>query len=285
MTDRAQALLREALALPLEERANVAAELLASLDGAETDVADVEAAWAAEIEKRARQCSLAIRWVILGKTSDGAPGPTYANTSHREFPSGSCAHGQADASAESERRDRTSTSILRNPAGSKVSGCPLLCGRARASRAAFFRCLCVFLMTQASAQRPALTSGRYHDASAVWCSACWAAWTTRLRLPRQGDDSPRTKTSLLPLPFDQRNLRKTLACSVVEDMRSVLRHHRFRLPNQPAPAHPPTQTDWVDTRMGCPCCSRCGIHRLRCRLQRTAVRMSGLDTVCFFSSV
>jgi len=55
MTDRAQALLREALALPLEERANVAAELLASLDGAETDVADVEAAWAAEIDKRARR--------------------------------------------------------------------------------------------------------------------------------------------------------------------------------------------------------------------------------------
>lgn len=55
MTDRAQALLREALALPLEERADVAAELLASLDGAETDFADVEAAWAAEIEKRARR--------------------------------------------------------------------------------------------------------------------------------------------------------------------------------------------------------------------------------------
>ena len=55
MNDRAQALLREALALPLEERADVAAELLASLDGAETDVVDVEAAWAVEIEKRARR--------------------------------------------------------------------------------------------------------------------------------------------------------------------------------------------------------------------------------------
>ena len=55
MTDRAQALLREALALPLDERANVAAELLASLDADETDVADVEEAWAAEIEKRARR--------------------------------------------------------------------------------------------------------------------------------------------------------------------------------------------------------------------------------------
>jgi putative addiction module component (TIGR02574 family) len=66
MTDRAQAVLREALALPLEERADVAAELLASLDGAEPDVADVEAAWAAEIETRARRAlagdSLGIPW-------------------------------------------------------------------------------------------------------------------------------------------------------------------------------------------------------------------------------
>ena len=42
--------------MPIDERADVAAELLASLDdaGAE-DPADVEAAWAAEIEKRARR--------------------------------------------------------------------------------------------------------------------------------------------------------------------------------------------------------------------------------------
>jgi len=65
MTDRAQALLREALALPLEERADVAAELLASLDGAEPDVADVEAAWAAEIETRARR--------VLAGDSSGVP--------------------------------------------------------------------------------------------------------------------------------------------------------------------------------------------------------------------
>ena len=32
-----------------------AAELLASLDDVESDMADVEAAWAAEIEKRARR--------------------------------------------------------------------------------------------------------------------------------------------------------------------------------------------------------------------------------------
>ena len=79
MTDRAQALLREALALPLEERADVAAELLASLDGAETDIADVEAAWAAEIDKRPAECWLENRWVFPGKTSDGVPRRTCAN--------------------------------------------------------------------------------------------------------------------------------------------------------------------------------------------------------------
>jgi hypothetical protein len=56
MTTKAQELLREALALPIDERADVAAELLASLDeiGAENP-AEVEAAWAVEIEKRARR--------------------------------------------------------------------------------------------------------------------------------------------------------------------------------------------------------------------------------------
>ena len=37
MTTRAQELLREALALPIDERADVAAELLASLDEAGTE--------------------------------------------------------------------------------------------------------------------------------------------------------------------------------------------------------------------------------------------------------
>lgn len=56
MPSRAQELLREALALPLGERADVAAELLASLDEAEAEhPAEVEAAWAAEIERRARR--------------------------------------------------------------------------------------------------------------------------------------------------------------------------------------------------------------------------------------
>src|SRR5260370_33812616 len=56
MTSRAQELLREALTLPVAERADVAAELLASLDDAETEnLAEVEAAWTAEIERRARR--------------------------------------------------------------------------------------------------------------------------------------------------------------------------------------------------------------------------------------
>ena len=56
MSSRAQELLREALTLPIEERADVAAELLASLDEAPPDdPAEVEAAWAREIERRARR--------------------------------------------------------------------------------------------------------------------------------------------------------------------------------------------------------------------------------------
>lgn len=56
MTSRAQDVLREALTLPVEDRADVAAELLASLDEAQAEnAADVEAAWAHEIERRARR--------------------------------------------------------------------------------------------------------------------------------------------------------------------------------------------------------------------------------------
>jgi Putative addiction module component len=51
MSKSGQWVLREALQLELADRAEVAAELLASLDG-EPD-ADAEAAWAAEIERRA----------------------------------------------------------------------------------------------------------------------------------------------------------------------------------------------------------------------------------------
>jgi putative addiction module component (TIGR02574 family) len=66
MSERAQALLREALKLPSEERADVAAELLASLDAPEAeDAAAVQAAWAAEIERRARR--------VLAGESAGEP--------------------------------------------------------------------------------------------------------------------------------------------------------------------------------------------------------------------
>jgi len=66
MTDRAQEVLREALTLPVDERADVAAELLASLDDAAAEnPAEVEAAWAAEIERRARR--------VIGGESAGVP--------------------------------------------------------------------------------------------------------------------------------------------------------------------------------------------------------------------
>jgi putative addiction module component (TIGR02574 family) len=65
MTQRAQDLLREALALPVDERADVAAQLLASLDDEDIATEDIEAAWAVEIEKRARR--------VLTGQSEGVP--------------------------------------------------------------------------------------------------------------------------------------------------------------------------------------------------------------------
>ena len=53
VTDRARKLLQDAMQLPVPERAELAADLLASLDG-EADP-EVEAAWASEIERRARE--------------------------------------------------------------------------------------------------------------------------------------------------------------------------------------------------------------------------------------
>ena len=56
MASRTQEVLQQALALPLDQRADVAAEPLASLDEAPpSDRAEVEAAWAREIERRARR--------------------------------------------------------------------------------------------------------------------------------------------------------------------------------------------------------------------------------------
>ena len=78
MTQRAQALLQEALALPAEERATVAAELLASLDAPPTEDAEaVRAAWAAEIERRARR--------VLGGESTGEPWATVRERTARRL--------------------------------------------------------------------------------------------------------------------------------------------------------------------------------------------------------
>lgn len=51
VTAEAESVLREALALSSEDRASVAAELLASLEPAD-DLEEVERAWATEIERR-----------------------------------------------------------------------------------------------------------------------------------------------------------------------------------------------------------------------------------------
>ena len=53
MTAMADKLLQDALALPEKERAEIAARLIESLDiGQEGEAAEVEVAWAAEIERR-----------------------------------------------------------------------------------------------------------------------------------------------------------------------------------------------------------------------------------------
>jgi putative addiction module component (TIGR02574 family) len=52
MSERARKLLQDAMELPLPERAELAADLLASLDG--EPAGDVDAAWATEIERCAR---------------------------------------------------------------------------------------------------------------------------------------------------------------------------------------------------------------------------------------
>lgn len=65
MADRAQALILEALTLSLAERAEIAAKLLASLDDSPEDPAEVQAAWAKEIERRGRR--------VLAGESSGEP--------------------------------------------------------------------------------------------------------------------------------------------------------------------------------------------------------------------
>lgn len=63
MSEQSQALLSVVLRLSVDERAELAAELLASLDG-EPDQ-EVEAAWAREIERRAQR--------VLTEGSRGRP--------------------------------------------------------------------------------------------------------------------------------------------------------------------------------------------------------------------
>ena len=63
MTDHAETLLREALSLSEEERADLIAEHLVSLEGhAEDDEPAVEQAWAEALERRAG-------WVLTGESS------------------------------------------------------------------------------------------------------------------------------------------------------------------------------------------------------------------------
>lgn len=64
MTEKASAVLHEALALPADERAQVAADLLASLDSEVDDPSDVATAWADELERRARE---ALRGPVSGE--------------------------------------------------------------------------------------------------------------------------------------------------------------------------------------------------------------------------
>ncbi len=65
MSEATARLLREALQLDVRERAELAAELVASLDGEPEP--DVDAAWASEIERRAQRA-----------TELGSPGSTWA---------------------------------------------------------------------------------------------------------------------------------------------------------------------------------------------------------------
>jgi putative addiction module component (TIGR02574 family) len=75
MSERARKLLDEAMDLPLAERAKLAADLLASLDG--EPESDVEAAWASELERRAREALAApdddVAWETVRAELHAAP--------------------------------------------------------------------------------------------------------------------------------------------------------------------------------------------------------------------
>lgn len=69
MSEQARQLLAEALRLPIDERADVAAELLRSLDDSERALPldEVERRWAAEITRRAER---AVRGASAGRDAD-----------------------------------------------------------------------------------------------------------------------------------------------------------------------------------------------------------------------
>ncbi|MGH9315588.1 MAG: addiction module protein [Thermoanaerobaculia bacterium] len=72
--------LDEALKLGPDDRASVAVELLESLEAAPEEKADVEAAWAAEIERRARRV---LRGESSGTAWDDVRRRTEANLTKR----------------------------------------------------------------------------------------------------------------------------------------------------------------------------------------------------------
>jgi len=67
MSDRARALLQEALTLPPDERAEVAAELMASLDDSGGDPAAVQTAWEGNRKARPASPGWWIRWRAMGR--------------------------------------------------------------------------------------------------------------------------------------------------------------------------------------------------------------------------
>lgn len=52
MTERTKQILLEVMKLPEAERAELAAEIMATLDECGTDTSEIETAWATEIERR-----------------------------------------------------------------------------------------------------------------------------------------------------------------------------------------------------------------------------------------
>lgn len=69
MSNQARDILKEALRLPIDDRADVAAELLRSLDGAESTLSqdEIQRRWAEEVTRRANR---ALRGESVGRDAD-----------------------------------------------------------------------------------------------------------------------------------------------------------------------------------------------------------------------